>query len=66
MSSSVLRQRLAELLDAALVEQPPDTAYALTELGQGARRALRSLVRWSAEWAATLSSAGSEDAHQRF
>ena len=62
MSSSVLRQRLTELLDAALVEQHPDTTYALTELGHGAYRALRPLVRWSAEWAATLSVAGSEDA----
>jgi DNA-binding HxlR family transcriptional regulator len=62
MSSSVLRQRLTELLDAALVEQHPDTTYALTELGHGAHRALRPLVRWSAEWAATLSAAGSEDA----
>jgi DNA-binding HxlR family transcriptional regulator len=56
MSSSVPRQRLTELLDAALVEQHPDTTYALTELGHGAHRALRPLVRWSAEWAATLSS----------
>ena len=62
MSSSVLRQRLTELLDAAVVEQHPDTTYALTELGHGAHRALRPLARWSAEWAATLSAAGSEDA----
>ena len=48
MSSSVLRQRLTELLDAALVEQQADTAYALTELGHGVYRALRPLVRWSA------------------
>ncbi|MFI5490885.1 winged helix-turn-helix transcriptional regulator [Micromonospora echinaurantiaca] len=61
MSSSVLRQRLTELLDVALVEQQPDTAaYALTELGNGAYRALRPLIRWSGEWAATLA-AGSED-----
>jgi len=62
MSSSVLRQQLTELVDAALVEQHPDTTYALTELGNGVYRALRPLVRWSAEWAATLSAAGSEDA----
>ena len=61
MSSSVLRQRLTELVDAALVEQHPDTTYALTELGHGSRRALRPLGRWSAEWAATLSAADSED-----
>jgi DNA-binding HxlR family transcriptional regulator len=54
MSSSVLRTRLTELLDAGLVEQQPDTAYQLTELGHGAYRALRPLVRWSADWARTL------------
>jgi len=62
MSSSVLRQRLTELLDADIVEQLPDTTYALTELGNGARRALQPLVRWSAEWAATLSTADTDDA----
>jgi DNA-binding HxlR family transcriptional regulator len=61
MSSSVLRQRLTELLDAALVEQRPDTTYALTELGYGAHHALRPLARWSTEWASALSVAGSED-----
>ena len=66
MSPSVLRQRLTELLDAALVEQQADTSYALTELGHGAHHALRPLVRWSAEWAVTLSAEDSEDACQRF
>jgi len=51
MSSSVLRQRLTELLDAHLVGQQADTTYALTELGHGAYQALRPLVRWSDEWA---------------
>jgi DNA-binding HxlR family transcriptional regulator len=54
MSSSVLRQRLTELLDAHLVAQQPDSAYALTELGHGAYRALRPLVKWSDEWASVL------------
>ncbi|HTF12693.1 MAG TPA: helix-turn-helix domain-containing protein [Asanoa sp.] len=53
MSSSVLRQRLTELVDARLVEQRPDAAYALTTLGDGAHRALRPLVRWSDEWASS-------------
>ena len=61
ISSSVLRQRLTELLDAALVEQQPDATYALTELGHGAGRALRPLARWSTEWAATLPPGGAED-----
>lgn len=54
MSSSVLRQRLTELLDARLVEQRADSAYALTELGNGAYRALRPLIRWSREWASAV------------
>lgn len=54
MSSSVLRRRLTELLDARLVAQQPDAAYVLTELGRGACQALRPLDRWSATWAATL------------
>jgi len=54
MSSSVLRQRLTELLDARIVEQRPDATYFLTELGHGACRALRPLAGWSDEWASTL------------
>src|SRR5690349_12072098 len=54
MSSSVLRQRLTELLEARLVAQQPDTAYTLTELGRGAYQALRPLVRWSNAWASAL------------
>jgi DNA-binding HxlR family transcriptional regulator len=58
MSSSVLRQRLTELVDARIVAQEPDTAYALTDLGRGAYLALRPLDRWSAAWAATLDEDG--------
>jgi DNA-binding HxlR family transcriptional regulator len=58
MSSSVLRQRLTELVDVGLVEQQPDTSYALTELGNRAYRALRPLVRWSDEWAAVMTDDG--------
>jgi len=54
MSSSVLRQRLTELIEARIVEQQPDTAYALSPLGHGAYRALRPLVRWSDDWAGAL------------
>jgi DNA-binding HxlR family transcriptional regulator len=54
MSSSVLRQRLGELLDAHIVEQRADAAYALTELGHGAYRALRPLARWSDDWASIV------------
>jgi DNA-binding HxlR family transcriptional regulator len=58
MSSSVLRQRLTELLDTHLVTQQPDTTYALTQLGQAAQHALRPLVRWSDEWASELAEDG--------
>jgi len=54
MSSSVLRQRLTELLESRLVEQRADAAYDLTDLGHGVYRALRPLVRWSAEWASVM------------
>ena len=50
MSSSVLRQRLTELLDARLLYQLPDSRYALTPLGHRAYQALRPLTRWSQEW----------------
>jgi DNA-binding HxlR family transcriptional regulator len=58
MSSSVLRQRLTELLDARLVHQYPDSRYALTPLGRRAYRSLRPLIRWSDEWAADLRESG--------
>ncbi|MET7372558.1 winged helix-turn-helix transcriptional regulator [Micromonospora arida] len=54
MSSSVLRQRLTELIEARIVKQEPDATYALTQLGEGAYRSLRPLVRWSEEWARAL------------
>ena len=50
MSSSVLRQRLTELLEARIVTQQPDTTYALSELGHEAHRALRPLADWSEKW----------------
>ncbi len=54
MSSSVLRQRLTELIDGRLVAQLPDSRYELTPLGQQAYRALRPLIRWADQWAAEL------------
>lgn len=52
MSTSVLRQRLVELLDARLVEQDDDQRYRLTKLGVELRAALEPLLRWSDRWAA--------------
>lgn len=54
MSSSVMRQRLTELLDAHVVHQLPDSRYELTPLGRDACLALRPLVQWSERWAAML------------
>jgi DNA-binding HxlR family transcriptional regulator len=54
MSSSVLRQRLGELVDSRVVEQLPDASYGLTALGQEAYQALRPLARWSERWAEAL------------
>ncbi|KUN37453.1 HxlR family transcriptional regulator [Streptomyces longwoodensis] len=54
MSSSVMRQRLTELLDARVIHQLPDSRYELTPLGQEARHALNPLARWAEHWAATI------------
>ncbi|MFJ9412933.1 winged helix-turn-helix transcriptional regulator [Streptomyces sp. NPDC101227] len=54
MSSSVLRQRLVELIEARLVHQTTDGHYTLTALGRRAHAALGPLVDWSANWAAEL------------
>jgi DNA-binding HxlR family transcriptional regulator len=60
MSSSVLSQRLTELLDARLLYQLPDSRYALTPLGHRAYQALRPLIRWSNEWAEELQAPAAE------
>ncbi|MBO3732193.1 winged helix-turn-helix transcriptional regulator [Glycomyces niveus] len=54
MSSSVLRQRLAELQEVRLAEVSDDGGYALTTLGHEAREALDPLIDWSQRWAAEL------------
>lgn len=54
MSSSVLRQRLAELQEARLAEVLPDGGYSLTPLGRDARAALDPVIEWSRRWAAEL------------
>ncbi len=54
MSSRVLRQRLAVLTEARIVEQAPHTSYALTPLGREAYQALRPHIRWWTRWADRL------------
>ena len=48
MSSSVLRTRLVELLDAGLVAQ--DEVYELTPIGRELGTAIRPLTRWAERW----------------
>jgi DNA-binding HxlR family transcriptional regulator len=62
MSSSVLRQRLTELLEARLVHQLPDSAYALTALGREAHQALLPLDDWARRWATEVSANSAAEA----
>jgi DNA-binding HxlR family transcriptional regulator len=50
MPSSVLRDRLAELTGAALVETDDEGRYMLSEQGRGLLTAMRPLSRWADEW----------------
>jgi DNA-binding HxlR family transcriptional regulator len=52
MSSSVLRDRLAELTAAALLETDDGGRYMLSEHGRGLLMAMRPLSRWADEWGA--------------
>jgi DNA-binding HxlR family transcriptional regulator len=56
VSSSVLRDRLVELVDAGVVEQDDAAAYLLTRLGHDLVRALDPLSTWSQRWARSLES----------
>jgi DNA-binding HxlR family transcriptional regulator len=51
VSPSVLYARLAELRDAALVEQYDDDSYGLTRVGAKLQAAIAPLDRWAKEWA---------------
>ena len=50
MSSSVLRDRLKELTQAAIVETDDGGRYWLSEHGRKLLAALRPLSRWAHEW----------------
>jgi DNA-binding HxlR family transcriptional regulator len=54
MSSSVLYERLGELVDASLVEQNEQSEYRLTGLGSKLGQAIASLDAWAQQWARTL------------
>ena len=55
MSSSVLYERLGELVDARLVERLDDGTYQLTRLGADLGTALAPLDEWSRRWARGVS-----------
>jgi DNA-binding HxlR family transcriptional regulator len=50
MSSSVLYERLGELLDAGLITQDAENAYALTPLGRQLGDAIAPLDAWAVRW----------------
>jgi DNA-binding HxlR family transcriptional regulator len=64
MSSSVLRDRLAELGEAGLVGSGEDGRYLLTASGSSLGRALAPLAGWARAWAAELE-AGTDAAGPR-
>ena len=57
MSSSVLRDRLAELRQAAIIAADPSGGYVLTKLGDELVAALGPLSSWSERWATELDGA---------
>jgi DNA-binding HxlR family transcriptional regulator len=52
MSSSVLRDRLRELVDSGIVAVDDAGHYGLTDDGRELLRALQPLSRWAEEWGA--------------
>ncbi len=53
MSSSVLYERLRELLEAGLVQQTESREYALTEVGRSLGEAIEPLGAWAEAWSRT-------------
>jgi DNA-binding HxlR family transcriptional regulator len=51
LSSSVMYDRLRELLAAGLVDKDESGSYRLTDLGDGLGDALAPLDAWAAKWA---------------
>ena len=50
ISTSVLTQRLRELVEARIVERTDDGRYALTDQGAELGRRLLPLVEWAKDW----------------
>jgi DNA-binding HxlR family transcriptional regulator len=53
LSSSVLYQRLRELVDAGLIARAERELYTLTDLGGALGRAMQPLDSWANRWADT-------------
>lgn len=51
MSSSVLRDRLAELHEAGLLVRTVDDRHELSDTGHGLRSAIEPLDAWARRWA---------------
>jgi DNA-binding HxlR family transcriptional regulator len=51
MSSSVLYERLRELLDAELIHQTDERDYELTPIGRALGEAIEPLDKWAERWA---------------
>jgi DNA-binding HxlR family transcriptional regulator len=60
MSSSVLASRLADLTSTGIVITDDRGDYALSEVGQDLRQAMRPLLDWSRDWAASQENPSSE------
>ena len=58
MSSSVLRDRLGELVEAGIVAAGEDGRYGLTDDGRGLLVALVPLSRWAEGWGVGRPDAG--------
>jgi DNA-binding HxlR family transcriptional regulator len=54
MSSSVLASRLADMTSTGIVMIDGSGGYTLSETGKSLRNAMRPLLDWSHEWAASL------------
>jgi DNA-binding HxlR family transcriptional regulator len=57
MSSSVLRDRLEELLDARLIARAEGDRYALSAQGHSLGRAIEPMKAWADGWARSLGAA---------
>ena len=58
ISASVLRDRLAELREAGIVEHCRGVGYALAPMGRSLTQALAPLLSWSEAWAESLDRPG--------